>query len=117
MNMRSPYRCEGCRRQLSSATSICIFCSEELEAEKPSDPMTPQRFWRGLFLGVGTLFMWLGHFFLIGFPLLFLVLHFFFYRGGGTSGVPLGLSIFMAAPVSYTIGGIIIFVGKKIAPE
>lgn len=54
----------------------------------------------------GNLLVWLGHFFLVGFPVLFFVFHILFYRGGGTSGVPLGLSV-IVSPLFYLPGFIV----------
>lgn len=61
---------------------------------------------------IGNLLVWLGHFFLLGFPVLFVLFHLLFYRGGGTSGVPLGLSLFMA-PFFYVPGFLLRAMGAR----
>lgn len=62
------------------------------------DPDPP--FYYSFLGGVGQFTLWLGHFFLLGLPVLYVAYHLLFYSGGGTSGVPLAFSI-MFAPVFY----------------
>lgn len=45
---------------------------------------------------VGIFLVWMGHFFLL--------YHWLFYKGGGTSGIPLGISVLILAPICYTLG-------------
>ena len=61
--------------------------------------------------GLGRVLVWAGHFFLIGVPVLFVLYHLLFYRGGGTSGVPLALSI-MFSLVLYVPGYLLAFLGR-----
>jgi hypothetical protein len=60
---------------------------------------------------LGGFLVGLGHFFLLGVPILFVVFHVLFYSGGGTSGVPLAFSIIIS-PVFYVLGFIIRAVGR-----
>ncbi len=63
-------------------------------------PVPAPPFYYSFLSGVGRFTLWLGHFFLLGLPALFIAYHLLFYSGGGTSGVPLAFSI-MVAPVFY----------------
>ena len=72
---------------------------------------------RNLFLFLGNICCWLGHFFLIGFPLLLMVLGLLFYKDNEFPGIILLESILFAAPIAYKVGGALKTIGGKIPQQ
>jgi hypothetical protein len=106
--------CPNCGTNIEATAPKCLKCHAAFHAAdgwKPSE--TPVAAARGpsLLYLFGRMLVWAGHFFLIGVPVLFVLYHLLFYRGGGTSGVPLAFSI-MFSFVLYVPGYLLAFVGR-----
>ncbi len=106
--------CPNCGTEIETTALECLKCPANfsaLDGWKPSQtPVAVVRSESWLYL-LGRLLVWAGHFFLMGVPVLFVLYHLLFYRGGGTSGVPLAFSI-MFSPVLYVPGYLLTFLGS-----
>lgn len=107
--------CPNCGVQLHRDAAHCDKCRASFEAKdgwKPSEGPIVQTKNASWTYVIGRLLVWGGHFFLMGVPILFIVYHVLFYKGGGTSGIPLAFSI-MFSPVLYVPGYILAAIGKN----
>ncbi|MBY0236788.1 MAG: zinc ribbon domain-containing protein, partial [Burkholderiaceae bacterium] len=100
--------CPNCNHSVDVSASECSKCGAIFGNGgwlPSSQPIVPTESLTGLTI-LSNLLLGLGHLFLFGFPVLFVVLHVFFYSGGGTSGIPLFYSMTIS-PVFYLLGVVV----------
>ena len=107
--------CPNCGASVVATELECPKCGAifgGIGGWQPVETPTPKEGGFPLIYNLGRVLVWGGHFFLIAVPLLFVFFHLFFYRGGGTSGVPLAYSM-MFSFVLYIPGHLLVALGEK----